>query len=104
MAWPKESRPPKPISRLNAHANSAKHITFIRNTGYTTRGASRNTATIAAKAIRSCFTCAMPLSFLGAEKAGGLEQQHDGHHDEDHRVGSLRVEHLGEALHHAQAE
>ena len=33
MAWPNESRPPKPISRLKAQANSAKHITFIMNTG-----------------------------------------------------------------------
>ena len=40
MAWPKDSRPPKPISRLKAQANSAKHITFIMNTGYTTSGAS----------------------------------------------------------------
>ncbi len=33
IACPKESSPPKPISRLNAHANNAKHSAFIRNTG-----------------------------------------------------------------------
>ena len=33
MAWPNESRPPKPMSRLKAQAKSAKHITFIMKTG-----------------------------------------------------------------------
>jgi hypothetical protein len=51
MAWPKDRRPLKPISRLKAQAKSAKHITFIRNTGYSTRGASAKNATISTKAI-----------------------------------------------------
>ena len=37
------------MSRLNAQANSAKHMTFIRNTGYSTVGASRKNAAITAK-------------------------------------------------------
>src|SRR5688572_4712132 len=52
MAWPKDRSPLKPISRLKAQAKSAKHITFIRNTGYTTSGASAKNTTIAAKAQR----------------------------------------------------
>ena len=52
MAWPKDSSPPKPSSRLKAQAKSAKHITFIMNTGYTTTGASTRMASISRNAMR----------------------------------------------------
>ncbi|MNT15442.1 hypothetical protein D3C72_1504940 [compost metagenome] len=32
-AWPKDSSPVQPNSRLKAAANSAKHMSFITNTG-----------------------------------------------------------------------
>jgi hypothetical protein len=33
IACPNDSSPPKPMSRLKAHAKSPKHNAFIRNTG-----------------------------------------------------------------------
>jgi hypothetical protein len=33
IACPNDSNPPKPSSRLKAHAKSAKHSAFIMNTG-----------------------------------------------------------------------
>src|SRR5687768_2002713 len=102
MAWPKDRSPLKPISRLKAQAKSAKHITFIRNTGYSTSGASAKNATISTKAILCCFT--RRFSFLRPKQAGGLDQQHDHHDDEDHGVRRLGIEHLGQALDYAQAE
>ncbi len=33
-AWPNDSRPVKPSSRLKAQANRAKHSSFITKTGY----------------------------------------------------------------------
>ena len=38
------------------------------------------------------------------EQAGRLDQQHQRHDDEDHRVGGGRIEHLGQALDQAQAK
>ena len=71
MACPKDSSPPKPSSRLNAHANSAKHITFIMNTGYTpTSGAPMNTAAMMMKATR-CVRSSLAVSAgLGVEVMG----------------------------------
>ena len=65
MAWPKDSRPPKPISRLKAQANSAKHITFIMNTGYTTSGAAAKIASITTSAIFWCLISRVPKSPAG---------------------------------------
>ncbi len=60
MAWPKDSSPPKPISRLKAQAKSAKHITFIRNTGYTRSGAAAKNATMTMNAMRWCVHFCVP--------------------------------------------
>ena len=38
------------MSRLKAHANKAKHMTFIRKMGYTQIGAMTSTITMMAKA------------------------------------------------------
>jgi hypothetical protein len=43
------------MSRLKAHANSAKHITFIMKTGYTTSGATANRTAITMNATRCEF-------------------------------------------------
>src|SRR4051794_31623976 len=104
MAWPKDSRPLKPTSRLKAHANSAKHIAFIRNTGYKSSGATAKKATIAAKAIFWCFGIRRPASLLRSEEPGGLHHEHERHDDEDDGVRRLRIEDLGEALRDPERE
>src|SRR5262245_25639153 len=107
MAWPKDSRPPKPISRLKAQAKSAKHITFIRNTGYSTSGASAKNATMTPKATccaRLTRRFSWGVSLLRSEQAGGPDQQDERHDDEDDGVRGLRIEHLRQALDHAEAE
>ncbi len=43
-------------------------------------------------------------SDASSEQPGGPDQQHDRHHDEDHRVGCLGEEHLGQALDQAERE
>src|SRR3954464_8672973 len=100
MAWPKESNPTKPRSRLKAQAKSAKHITFIRNTGYMpSAGPSRKKATITPKAMRCApisrvFTAGRTAliscgSFLCAEQACRPDGEHDGSPHEDHGLRGL---------------
>jgi hypothetical protein len=50
MACPKDNKPPKPNNKLNAHANNAKHMTFIRKMGYTQMGAIAKNNTMMANA------------------------------------------------------
>src|SRR6185503_12201737 len=88
MACPKDSSPPKPISRLKAQANSAKHIAFMRKIGYSTSGASRKNAAMAPSAI----FWERGMLLLCPEQACGPDHQHDGHDDEDHRVRRLGIE------------
>src|SRR5436190_19828526 len=47
---------------------------------------------------------ATAMSGRPSEQAGRADQQHDRHDDEDHRVGRLGKEHLGEALDNTEAE
>src|SRR6267154_1885633 len=68
-------------------------MTFMRNTGYATTGASSWTAGIS-----------RTPSSLRAEEARRLDHQHDRHDDEDHGVRRLRIEHLGQALDHPERE
>src|SRR4029077_15971075 len=98
------------MSRLNAQAKSAKHITFIRKIGYATKGATMKNASIPRKAARWCawpFAPAVAMSpgtadmarrsvSLSTEQPGRLDHEHDRHDDEDHGVGGFRVEDLGE--------
>src|SRR4029450_2192241 len=44
------------------------------------------------------------MSSGSPEQAGRLDQQHDGHDDEDHRVGGFGIEHLGQPLDDAKHE
>src|ERR1700744_6218412 len=81
-------------------------------------GATASTATMMMKAIgslqlgpRGAVTGEPPaagstrsMSGPPPEQAGRPHQQHDRHDDEDHGVGGLREEHLGEALDDAEAE
>src|SRR5882672_8286934 len=106
------------MSRLNAQANSAKHITFIRKIGYATKGATMKNASIPRKTARWCawpFARAAPASpgtadmarrpsSLCAEQAGRLDHEHDRHDDEDHGVGGFGVEDLGEPLDQPERE
>jgi hypothetical protein len=98
---------------LKAQANKAKHMTFMRKIGYTQMGAMARTSTMMAKATHwwvndwdlseGVETVVMVL-LLGAEQACRLEQKNDGHDDENHRAGSFRVKHFGQAFDQAQAK
>src|SRR5690242_17641231 len=46
----------------------------------------------------------LAMSGRPSEQTGGADQQHDRHDDEDHRVGGLGEEHLGEALDDTEPE
>ena len=48
IACPNDNNPPKPSNKLKAQANSAKHMTFIKNMGYTHNGAIEKIATMKA--------------------------------------------------------
>src|SRR3954469_6151134 len=52
-------------------------------------------------AARRWVSTAMRLG-LPSEETGRPDEQHHGHDDEDHDARRFRVEHLGEALEHAE--
>ena len=57
------------MRRLKAHANSAKHSAFMRNTGYTKNGA----ATSAVVMTRKATTCAVDTpGTVGSDRADVL--------------------------------
>src|SRR6516225_1136864 len=66
------------------------------------------TNAIASLRVRTAWSpvaCATRCTLCGpSEQAGGPDQQHDRHDDEDHGVGCLGKEDLGEALDDAQSE
>jgi hypothetical protein len=72
IAWPNESRPPKPSSRLKAHANSAKHSAFITNTGYShsTQGTTASSSAIATIAHLGSRVDATPREAVAGATAG----------------------------------
>src|SRR6266545_7310439 len=103
------------ISRLKAQAKSAKQSAFMRNSGYTKKGAATRHATMMTKATSWCrgvagragasvVALARATSALLAEQARRLDQQHQGHDDEDHGVRGFRVEELGQPLDDAERE
>jgi len=97
---------------LKAHAKSAKQSAFMRKTGYTKNGAATSATTITPKATTlvagTGVAAGTATAAVGApvvavtssrgapEKTGGSHQQHEHHDDEDHRVGRLGIEDLGE--------
>src|SRR4051812_1804472 len=95
-AWPNDSSPVKPSSRLNAHAKMAKHSAFIMKTGYRPMNgaASRiaNTTAHAMRALRVWVGVFTGVSLLFAEQAGRSDHQHDRHDHEDHDARRFRIE------------
>src|SRR5512132_1228478 len=62
-------------------------------------------ASLRARTAWSSVACATRCTLRApSEQAGGPDQQHDRHDDEDYRVGCLGKEDLGEPLDDAQSE
>src|SRR5436309_13238876 len=70
-----------------------------RNTICSSRGFATSTG-----AVIVSETVSTDMSGGPSEQAGGLHQKDDRHNDENNSIGSLRVEHFGQAFDHTEQE